>query len=227
MVTVAAGTYTIGRDDGDPLEKPEHKLEMLSFFIDRTEVTNAAYKTFVDATGHKPPTNWAGTNFPEGREDSPVTGVTWQDAADYALWSGKRLPTEGEWETAARGADGRIFPWGNDFRAGFANIGSKPDDIGADQYPKGMKAAGMFPQGASPSGAVDMIGNAWEWVANEIALYPGSPEPKPKLTPGITYRVIRGGAYDGNASHDATYRGYLDASQAYPKVGFRCVKDLK
>ncbi len=227
MVAVAAGTYTIGRDGADPLEQPEHEVETLAFFIDRTEVTNAAYKKFIEATGHKAPTNWAGTNFPEGRDDFPVTGVTWQDAADYAIWTGKRLPTEVEWEAAARGTDGRIYPWGNEFRAGFANIGSKPDDINADQYPAGMKAAGLFPQGASPAGAVDMIGNAWEWVADEIMAYPGNPEPKLKLASGITHRVIRGGAYDGNKSHDATYRGFLDASQAYPKVGFRCAKDAK
>ena len=97
MVALSAGTYTIGRNDADPLEKPEHSVDLPAFFIDRAEVTNAAYKSFVDATGHKPPSNWTGTRFPEGRGDAPVTGVTWQDAADYAAWAGKRLPTEAEW----------------------------------------------------------------------------------------------------------------------------------
>jgi iron(II)-dependent oxidoreductase len=90
-----------------------------------------------------------------------------------------------------------------------------------------MKDVGRFPSGISPAGALDMIGNAWEWVSDEIAPYPGNTETKLKLTAGKTYRVIRGGAYDGNKSHDATYRGFLDASEAYPKVGFRCVKDAK
>ncbi|PYT08347.1 MAG: hypothetical protein DMF60_04940 [Acidobacteria bacterium] len=232
MVAVAAGAYTIGRDDADRLEQPKHKVDLAAFVIDRTEVTNAAYKKFVDATGHKAPTNWTSKGFPEGRDNYPVTGVTWQDAADYAAWAGKRLPTEDEWEAAARGVDGRIYPWGNTYRAGAANIGSKPDDITKDQYPSGIKEVGQYPSSASPAGALDMIGNAWEWAADEFALYPGGITEIPKdikdlMKPGVTYRVIRGGAYDGNKEHDATYRGLLDASQAYPKVGFRCAKDAK
>jgi formylglycine-generating enzyme required for sulfatase activity len=232
MVAVAAGSYTIGRDDADPLEKPQHKVDLPAFVLDRTEVTNAAYKKFMDATGHKAPTNWTSKGFPEGRDNSPVTGVTWQDAADYAAWAGKRLPTEAEWEAAARGADGRIYPWGNDYRSGIANIGSEPDDITADQYPSGIKDVGRYPQGASPVGALDMIGNAWEWAADVFDLYPGGITSIPKdikdrMKPGLTYRVIRGGAYDGNKKNDATYRGLLDGSQAYPKVGFRCAKDAK
>ena len=227
MVAVAAGTYTIGRDGADPLEQPEHKADLPPFYIDRAEVTNAAYKIFVDATGHRAPSNWNGTRFPEGRGDSPVTGVTWQDAADYAAWAGKRLPTEAEWEAAARGTDGRIYPWGNGFRSGVANIGQKPDKPTPEEYPEGIKAGGRYPEGASPAGALDMIGNAWEWVADEIKVYPGNTESKLELEPGIRYRVIRGGAYDGSKVNDATYRGYLDGSQSYPKVGFRCVKDAR
>jgi formylglycine-generating enzyme required for sulfatase activity len=227
MVTVAAGTYTIGRDGADPLEHPQHKTDVQAFFIDRTEVTNAAYKKFVDATRHKPPANWTAASFPDGRDDFPVTGVSWQDAADYAAWAGKRLPTEAEWEAAARGADGRIYPWGNAWRSGMANIGLKPDKPTADQYPAGMKEVGQFPQGASPTGALDLIGNAWEWVADEIKVYPGNTESKLDLESGVTYKVIRGGAYDGSKINDATQRGYQDASQAYPKVGFRCAKDSK
>ena len=227
MVATAAGSYTIGRDGADPLEQPEHRVDLPAFFIDRTEVTNAAYKAFVDATGHKPPSNWTGTSFPEGRGDFPVTGVTWQDAADFAAWAGKRLPTEAEWEAAARGTDGRIYPWGNGFRSGVANIGLRPDKPTPEQYPLGIRASGRYPDGASPVGAVDMIGNAWEWVADEIKVYPGNTESKLDLEPGVTYRVIRGGAYDGSKVNDATYRGYLDASLPYPKVGFRCAKDAK
>jgi formylglycine-generating enzyme required for sulfatase activity len=227
MVSVVPGTYTIGRDGADPLEQPEHKVDLPAFFIDRTEVTNSAYKTFVDATGHKPPSNWIGKVFPEGRANSPVTGVSWQDASDYAAWAGKRLPREVEWEAAARGPEGRIYPWGNGWRSGVANIGQKPDKISADQYPGGIKDVGRYPEGASAVGTVDMIGNAWEWVADEIKVYPGNTESRLELDSGATFRVIRGGAYDGSKVNDATYRGYLDGSQAYPKVGFRCVKDAK
>jgi len=229
MVAVAAGTYSIGKDgaDADPLERPAHKVDLPAFFIDRTEVTNAAYKNFVDTTGHKAPSNWTAGSFPQGLDAFPVTGVTWQDAADYAAWAGKRLPSEAEWEAAARGADGRIYPWGNAFRSGVANIKAKPDKPTAEQYPTGIKETGRFAEGASPTGAMDMIGNAWEWVADEIKVYPGNTESKLELEPGSTYRVIRGGAYDGSEVNDATYRGYLEATRPYPKVGFRCVKDAK
>lgn len=227
MLEVKAGTYTIGRDGADPLEHPAHKVDLPAFFIDRSEVTNAAYKKFVDATGRKPPTNWGGKSFPDGRDDFPVIGVTWQDASAYAAWAGKRLPSEVEWEAAARGTDGRIYPWGNDWRSGVANIGLKPDKPAPDQYPPGIKEVGRYTQGASPAGAVDMIGNAWEWVADEIKLYPGNTDSPLDLEAGKTFRVIRGGAYDGSKINDATYRGYLDGSEAYPKVGFRCAKDAK
>lgn len=232
MLAVGAGSYTIGRDGAEPLEQPQHKIDLPAFFIDRTEVTNAAYKKFVDATGHKPPSNWSGANFPDRRDNSPVTGVTWQDAADYAAWAGKRLPSEGEWEAAARGTDGLIYPWGNDWHSGLANIGLTPDKPTAEQYPLGLGEVGRYPQSASPVGAMDMIGNAWEWVADEFALYPGGittvpKEIKDKMKPGLSYRVIRGGAYDGDEHHDATYRGLQDAGKPYPKVGFRCVKDAK
>ena len=227
MLAVTAGTYTIGRDGADPLEQPAHKVDLRPFYIDRTEVTNSAYKKFMDATGHKPPSNWSGSIFPEGQADAPVTGVSWQDAADYAAWAGKRLPTEAEWEAAARGSDARIYPWGNSWRTGAANIGQKPEKLTADQYPAGVKSVGQYPEGASPVGAVDMIGNAWEWVADEIKVYPGNTESTLTLAPGVKFRVIRGGAYDGNDKNDAAYRGYLDGSQPYPKVGFRCVKDAK
>lgn len=227
MIPVNAGRYTIGRDGAEPLEKPEHKVDLPAFYIDRSEVTNAAYLKFVQATGHKPPTNWNGSSIPDGHENFPVTGVAWQDAAAYAQWAGKRLPTEAEWEAAARGVDGRIYPWGNDWRSGVANIGQKPDKPTPEQYPAALKEVGQFPQGTSPTGAVDMIGNAWEWVADEINVYPGNTESTLSVEPGVTYRVIRGGAYDGGKSNDASYRGYLDGSQAYPKVGFRCAKDAK
>jgi serine/threonine-protein kinase len=227
MIAVTSGTYTIGRNGADPLEQPEHKVEVRPFYIDRTEVTNAAYKKFVDATSHKPPSNWTGNSFPEGKGDCPVTGVSWQDAADYAAWAGKRLPTEVEWEAAARGAEARIYPWGDDWRASAANIGQKPDKISADQYPAGVKAVGQYPDGASPVGALDMVGNAWEWVADEIKVYRGNTESTLNLAPGTSFRVIRGGAYDGSKVNDAAYRGYLDGSQPYPKVGFRCAKDAK
>jgi len=228
MLMVAAGPYVIGRDDADPLEKPRRTVSLSPFFIDRTEVTNADYKRFVDATRHEPPSNWKDGSYPEGKDNHPVTGVTWQDASDYATWAGKRLPTEAEWEAAARGSDGRLYPWGNEWRAAFGNIGLKARDVKASEYASEIKQVGQFSDGASPVGALDMIGNVWEWTADEFALYEGGITEVPgyiKIDPDKVDRVIRGGAYDGSKIHDASYRGLLDASQPYPKVGFRCVKD--
>ncbi|MFY9611747.1 MAG: SUMF1/EgtB/PvdO family nonheme iron enzyme [Blastocatellia bacterium] len=227
MVIVKAGTYTIGREDGDPMEAPGHPVTLAPYYIDRAEVTNADYAKFVEATRHKPPSNWKGGSFPAGREDFPVTGVSWQDAADYAAWAGKRLPTEAEWEAAARGSAARKYPWGNEWQSGFANIGVRTaEKVEATRYPSGIAEVGKYPQGASPSGALDMIGNVWEWVADEISLYPGSSAtlPVPTGDGAGALRVIRGGAYDGDQKHDASYRGFLDGSLPYPKVGFRCAK---
>ncbi|HWO00582.1 MAG TPA: SUMF1/EgtB/PvdO family nonheme iron enzyme [Blastocatellia bacterium] len=227
MVSVQAGSYTIGREDGDPVEAPVHAVKLGAFYIDRNEVTNAQYAKFVEATKHKPPANWKGTTLPAGRDDFPVTGVSWQDAVDYATWAGKRLPTEAEWEAAARGSDARKYPWGNEWQSGLANIGVRsPEKVEASKYPSGITEVGKYPQGASASGALDMIGNVWEWVADEIAPYPGSNAtlPVPAESPAPMLRVIRGGAYDGDRKHDASYRGFLDGSLPYPKVGFRCAK---
>ncbi|HKY03723.1 MAG TPA: SUMF1/EgtB/PvdO family nonheme iron enzyme, partial [Blastocatellia bacterium] len=215
MVFVAGGNYVIGRDDGDKLEGPMHSVQLTPFFIDKTEVTNEAYKAFIDATGRTAPATWKGSAYPEGRASWPVTDVSWEDAAAYAAWAGKRLPTEEEWEAAARGTEGRVYPWGNDWRTGVANIQTA-----------GITDVGKFQAGASPSGALDMVGNVWEWTATEFEVYPGNnAAPPANLEPGKTYRVIRGGAYDGSKLHAASYRGYLISDQPYPKVGFRCAKN--
>jgi formylglycine-generating enzyme required for sulfatase activity len=236
MLLIPAGTYTIGRENESDLEKPQHAVTLPAYFMDRTEVTNEAYKKFVDATSHKPPANWQGQIFPTGRANYPVTGITWQDAADYAVWAGKRLPTEAEWEAAARGPEGWRYPWGNEWLPGQANIGVKAGVPAKDnEYPPQIMEVGGYPQGASPAGAFDMIGNVWEYTADEFQLYPGNSQTldeviaklKIPIESGVIYRVIRGGAFDGNPDHDASYRGFVIANRAFPKTGFRCVKDAK
>jgi formylglycine-generating enzyme required for sulfatase activity len=217
MAYVAGGTYTIGRDDGDAIASPAHTVTVSPFFVDRTEVTNAEYKKFIDATGHKAPSDWKDGSFPENRDNWPVVNVSWQDANDYADWIGKRLPTEAEWEAAARGTDKRVYPWGNGWQSSYANVGTK-----------GITEVGQFRDGASPAGALDMIGNVWEWTADVFDLYPGSAAAVPPTKePGITYYVIRGGAFDGDKGNDATRRGFLEPNKGYPKTGFRLVKDAK
>src|SRR5262249_30285477 len=117
------------------------------------------------------------------------------------------------WEAAARGRDGRKYPWGNEWNKSYANIQAAS-----------ITDVGKYPSGKSPAGALDMIGNVWEWTASKVALYPGNLN-KPPAEASQDFRVIRGGAYDGDQKHDASYRGYVKANQSYPKTGFRCVKD--
>jgi gamma-glutamyl hercynylcysteine S-oxide synthase len=219
MVAVAAGEYTIGREDGDDIEKPKHTVALKAFFLDKTEVTNAQYKKFIDATGYQAPPHWKDKTFPQGQENFPVVQVNWQDASEYAKWAGKRLPTEVEWEAAARGIEGRKYPWGNQWNKAFANIGAGESGSLAE--------VGKYPQGQSPCGAMDMIGNAWEWTADNLALYPGNPGKAPEEA-NSNYRVIRGGAFNGTKNNDASYRGYIEANsnrKDLDKTGFRCAKD--
>src|SRR5688572_1012757 len=121
MAYVPGGDFTMGRDDGDEYERPAHLVTVKPFFIDLNEVTNEDYEKFVKEKGYQPPASWKTGTYPEGAGRLPVTGVNWEDANAYAAWAGKRLPTEEEWEFAARGADGRTYPWGNEWQPGQAN----------------------------------------------------------------------------------------------------------
>jgi iron(II)-dependent oxidoreductase len=221
MVAVAAGEYTIGREDGDDIEKPKHTVTLKAFFLDKTEVTNAEYQKFINATNYEAPPHWKDKIFPQGQANFPVVQVNWQDANAYAQWAGKRLPTEVEWEAAARGLDGRKYPWGNEWNKTFANIAAGKSGSLAE--------VGKYPEGQSPCGAMDMIGNAWEWTADTLALYPGNTGKAPEEA-NSNYRVIRGGAFNGTKANDASYRGYIEANanrKDLDKTGFRCAKDAQ
>ena len=199
MVYVPGGDFLMGSDDGDMLSRPAHFVSLRPFFIDRTEVTNEAYRRFVEATSYDAPATWKDGAFAPGAEEMPVTGVSWYDAAAYAAWAGKRLPTEAEWEFAARGADGRKYPWGSDWDASLANV---------DSNAKGLRRVGEG--STSPFGAFDMAGNAWEWTASDARPYPGSKEfPWSRLR----LKIIRGGNWKSDReSSAATFRGYYGAS---------------
>jgi len=200
-------------------ETPRRQMSLPGFYIDRTEVTNAEYKRFIDATNHPPPPSpaWNGRDLLPGFADHPVTHVSYEDAEAYARWAGKRLPTEEEWEKAARGPDGRRYPWGNEFDLKRANLKGSGKD--------GTAPVGSFPAGASPYDALDMVGNVWEWTASNALPYPGSEGAR--LNP--QWKVTRGASYEESAALDATatVRFPRDPSTRSPSLGFRCVLSIE
>jgi formylglycine-generating enzyme required for sulfatase activity len=230
MVRIAESRVLMGSNDGDPDEFPLRQVIVPAFWMDVHEVTNAQYKRFCDATRHPVPPHWTNGTFPNKQENFPVVNVTWRDAAAYAKWAGKRLPTEAEWEKAARGQNGQIYPWGD-----------KPDtNRSALEDDAKFGAVGRYPQGASPYGCLDMAGNAWEWTADWYAAYPGAEkQPVEKRGPltyapqsihyGKKYKTIRGGGAFNYYSITATGRA-ADRARALPfarydGLGFRCVMD--
>lgn len=218
MVLVPGGIFRMGREGGQEAERPAHDVRVESFFIDRTEVTNEQYLRYIRATGAKPPSHWSGAMYPTGRSQFPVVNVSWEAAKAFAEWAGKRLPSEAEWEFAARGTDGRIYPWGNEWNSLNSNSGPASSS-GSDA---GLVRVGSFPGGVSPFGLVDMSGNAWEWTNDKLTSYGDGAR---QLEEG---RVIRGGAYDTSPDHStATYRGVVPEENGYDKTGFRCVRSLQ
>ncbi len=218
MVYVPGGTFEMGRAGGDEFESPPHIVSVNPFFIDRTEVTNEEYQRFVSAEGHRAPLHWSDGKFPEGQAKFPVVNVSWDDAKAYARWANKRLPTEAEWEFAARGADNRLYPWGGSWSQNFANAGR--DKNGS------LVAVGSFTTGASPFGVFDMCGNAWEWTASDYEDYPGRNPPTSLAGAGL--KVIRGGGYDVSPKRaTTTYRGAIPPDRTPDKTGFRLARDVQ
>jgi len=223
MTVVPGGSFLMGYDHRHPDERPQHTATVSSFAIDLYEVTNRQYKAFIDSTGRAAPISWANGAFPPGKEQHPVAFVTWQEAHDYCRWIDKRLPTEAEWEKAARGEDGRLYPWGNEFDPKKANT---PQSHLGDTTP-----VGSFPAGRSPHGLYDMGGNVWEWTDSWAQAYPGSPIPKGHYFTG-EYKVLRGGSwvdcsfYRCGMSALTFNRGYFKPATKNKGFGFRCAKDL-
>jgi formylglycine-generating enzyme required for sulfatase activity len=217
MVYIPGGVFTMGSDEGDEYERPAHVVTLKPFFIDALEVSCGEYAKFVSATDRQPPAAWTNGACRPGTEQHPVTDVDWYDASAYASWAGKRLPTEEEWECAARGFDQRKYPWGNEWRVGAANAGDSSAGEVVD--------VGSNPAGKSPFGAMDLAGNAWEWTASDLKFYPGS-----RLTRRDAERkVIRGGSWakDNPPDWTTTFRGFAAPSGGndYSKIGFRCARD--
>lgn len=218
MVCVDGGEFTMGTATWKFKEEmPAHRVTVRPYYIDIYEVTNEKYAQFVRETKHPVPPSWKNSLYPAGQGQFPVVGVSWNDASDYATWAKKRLPTEDEWEFAARGLDSLLYPWGNEWKSGYANVN------GASVA---FTEVGKFKEGKSPFGLFDMIGNAGEWTNDDFRAYPRGPlssENEGKTN----QKTIRGNDY--SATQDfatATYRiGYPAKGADYSLTGFRCAKN--
>ena len=226
MVLIPAGEFVMGSNSRLPDEGPEHVVNLKSYFIDVTEVTNLQYKKFNNETKRRSPTHFRNRTFPDGKADHPVTYVSWQDANAYCEWAGKRLPTDQEWEKAARGTDGRIFPWGNEFDAEKANTPLRWQMIGnfGDTTP-----VAAFEKGVSPYGVYDMSGNVWEWTSSWYQPYPGNIVESESY--GERYKTLKGGSwfdcsfYNCGISAPVFNRAFFSIRTKNDSFGFRCAKD--
>lgn len=219
-VLVPAGNFTRGDDE----ESPRREVYLDAFYIDRYEVTTGRYAKFLAATGSsRPPDGWESLDLNRGGE-LPVVGVDWHDASDYCKWAGGRLPTESEWEKAARGTDARRFPWGDTTptldQANYQNASP-------EAYDGGLTKVGSHPGGSSPFGVHDLAGNAAEWVADWFSeSFPVGEVRNPKGPETGTDRVVRGGGrFDPADRIVATKRYHGPPDLRADDIGFRCARD--
>lgn len=238
MVLIPTGEFIMGTNMTDseethkkignvkPLyldQQPERTVYLDAYYIDRYEVTNREYKRFLEATQYEDvPAGWENGEYPEAKAEHPVTQVSWGDALAYALWAHKILPTEEQWEKAARGTDGRIYPWGNDYEKGAVNMGI--------DGPKEDRPVGSFPKDVSPYGVRDMAGNVMEWTLDWYNAYLGGSSENSRF--GKNFKVIRGngfqksGHYFLDAYRYVFFRTEAESGGYYENVGFRCATPL-
>jgi formylglycine-generating enzyme len=225
LVLIPAGEFTMGHNSGyDTL--PVHRIHLPAFYIDKYEVTNKRYKRFIDATGYKVPWSqdpavaayvwdWQKRMYPEGKGDDPVVLVSWDDAKAFCTWAGKRLPTEAEWEKAARGPKGKPYPWGNDW----ANSKANTSESGLKQ----TTPLGSFKEDVSEYGVHDLAGNISEWVEEWFAPYQGNP--MTSYEERNKYKVLRGGSWDyAHSIANGYHRQYALPQSQMTAIGFRCAK---
>ena len=221
MAFVPAGEFIMGSNERWDDESPEHMRETRAFYIDYYEVSNRRYRKFVSAAKRPPPHHWADGEIPAGKENHPVTYVSWFDASDYCAWAGKRLPKEPEWEKASRGDDGLIYPWGDLWTLDKSNNPYKNST--------GTETIGSYPEGRSPYGLYDMSGNVWEWVDAFYLPHPGNVVPSQEY--GKDKRVLKGGSwfdclsYGCGLSAPAFNRSFFNPEVKNNSFGFRCAKD--
>ena len=236
LIRVPAGAFIMGSVDGPEDERPRHQINLGEYLIDRTKITNAQFAQFMNGRGikaadgqiwydiddsdariHRHDGRWRAD---PGHEDHPVVEVSWYGALAYCTWAGKRLPTEAEWEKAARGANGRKYPWGDqtpDFTRAHFNAGWND-----------FRSVGSFTKGASPYGLLDAAGNGWEWVSSAYLPYPyNSNDGREDLT-RVQVRVTRGGGQDSRAEElTTTHRGRhvsRNPRGGHHNIGFRCAR---
>jgi len=207
MTLVPGGEFTMGADDSAPDERPARKIMVKPFYMDRFEVTNQAFKqVFPD---HK---------YLEGQDSLPALGISWTQAVKYCETVGKRLPTEAEWEKAARGTDGRIYPWGEVFVPGYAN--TSESGIGV------ATRVGNFFEASSVYGCMDLSGNAYEWVFDWYEAYPGNTDVTKDY--GQIFRVLRGGSYKGDKFEARSAARHFDRVDSNRRdYGCRCAMDAR
>ena len=215
---IPAGWFLMGENSGRKSNQPQRRVYLDNYEIQVTEVTRSDFAAFIAATGYQAP-GWT-HGMPE-ENDLPVVGVLWEDADSYCRWLGMRLPTEAEWEKAARGSDGRKYPWGDKWDDQKANtLESSLDEL---------LPVGSFPEGISPYGILDMAGNAAEWIADyfDPNYYTYAPDRNPPGPEVIMDRVLRGGSFAGPANYATTF--FRDSSHSVrpnDRVGFRCAKSV-
>lgn len=222
VVSIPAGPFIRGTTVGGFDEQPQRTLVLGAFTIDRYEVTNFQYQQFVEATGHRksgPPSRYAKNMGRMRGPNQPVVYVSWDDAAAYCRWKGKRLPTEAEWEKAMRGTDGRLWPWGNVELANGANWARVQDgyDVTA--------SVGSFKTDRSPYGVMDGAGNVMEWVEDWYSenYYKDAPEQNPSGPEFGVYRALRGGGYTTSGGDiRITSRSKMVPDFRDETIGFRC-----
>lgn len=228
IILIPAGEFAMGSESRGSDERPVHQVYLDAYYIGKYEVTNEEYHKFWEATGHSTPESFAddynigawperAIKFPR----HPVVGITWHDAAAYAKWVNMRLPTEAEWENAARGPTDRLWPWGTSPKP-YANIWD-----GKDGYDNTIAPVGSYPDGKSYYGVMDMAGNAWEWTADWYSdtHYFHSPRRNPRCLDTGSWRVIRGGAWIDNINRcNTTFRFFFYPSLRTSFIGFRLAK---
>ncbi|WP_441292481.1 SUMF1/EgtB/PvdO family nonheme iron enzyme [Sorangium sp. KYC3313] len=244
MVRLPAGRFTMGSAKGGKSERPPHEVTLTrAFDVDRTEVTVAAYQRCVEA-GRCTPSGLHGpratdadveqrgalcTAADPAKSQHPISCVDQAQAAAYCAFAGKRLPTEAEWEYAARGADGREYPWGNEPPGCAHAVVSRPPGQGCGGRGRGTQEVGSAKAGASPSGALDMAGNVWEWVADgwDPGVYARGAQTDPQVPATASRGVLRGGSWDFSASTaKATFRLAYDREAGDVSTGFRCARSV-